>query len=172
MDEIAAFEAFMTKFLVSHSTESLTKASTKIQGLTAPGGTPKKKKNALRRIAAVNGESKIQTLQRQRHLPSQGSDDITPTWTFLSQSHFLNQNKGSEAHRAEKNGSRNENLNFSWWAKVNIPRNDHIKLNRSILSEIYKSQSFWFKILKTFTSLTACAISLQFSVSILSMCNH
>jgi hypothetical protein len=39
----------------------------------------KKKKNALRRIAAVNGEPKVQTLQRQRPISSQESDEITPT---------------------------------------------------------------------------------------------
>jgi len=48
-------------------------------GLHPSAGATKKKKNALRRIAAVNGEPKNQTLQRQRQLPSQESDEVTPT---------------------------------------------------------------------------------------------
>ncbi len=85
LDEIAAFEDFMNKFLVNHCDEAgtgtLVPQSQSLSNLGSNLGmnTGKKKKNALRRIAAVNGESKNLTLQRQRQLSSQESDEITPT---------------------------------------------------------------------------------------------
>jgi len=76
----------MNKFLVNHCDEggtgTLVPQSQSLSNLGSNLGmnTGKKKKNALRRIAAVNGESsKNVTLQRQRQLSSQESDEITPT---------------------------------------------------------------------------------------------
>ncbi len=69
----------MTNFMDSHAKDSNNKPPPEVKVSATSGTTPKKKKNALRRIAAVNGEPKIQTLQRQRQLPSQESDEVTPT---------------------------------------------------------------------------------------------
>jgi len=72
----------MNKFLVAHTEESSGTDSPQnhnLPGSNAGLTSSKKKKNALRRIAAVNGENKSQTLQRQRQLSSQESDEITPT---------------------------------------------------------------------------------------------
>ena len=82
LDEIAAFEEFMSRFMVRHCEES--EATTSIvvpqsQSMANLGSNlapVKKKKNALRRLAAVHGEP---TLQRQRPISSQESDEITPT---------------------------------------------------------------------------------------------
>jgi hypothetical protein len=72
----------MNRFLVNHCDETngtLVPQSQSMLNLGSNLSSAKKKKNALRRIAAVNGEPKIQTLQRQRQLSSQESDEITPT---------------------------------------------------------------------------------------------
>ena len=75
----------MNKFLVDScdgvNTGTLVPQSQSMSNLGSNLGltTTKKKKNALRRIAAVNSEPKNQTLQRQRQLSSQESDEITPT---------------------------------------------------------------------------------------------
>jgi hypothetical protein len=73
----------MTRFLISQSDDPTGKVTqqghTFIASVQQSANSMKKKKNALRRIAAVNGEPKIQTLQRQRQLSSQESDEVTPT---------------------------------------------------------------------------------------------
>ena len=73
----------MSRFMVRHCSDetSSTVVVTQSQSMSNLGSNlaPVKKKNALRRIAAVHVEPKIQTLQRQRPISSQESDDITPT---------------------------------------------------------------------------------------------
>ena len=74
----------MSRFMVRHCSDetSSTVVVTQSQSMSNLGSNlapVKKKKNALRRIAAVHVEPKIQTLQRQRPISSQESDDITPT---------------------------------------------------------------------------------------------
>jgi hypothetical protein len=75
----------MNRFMVRHCDEPAASV-TQSQSMSNLGSSlgsnlapAKKKKNALRRIAAVNGEPKVQTLQRQRPISSQESDEITPT---------------------------------------------------------------------------------------------
>jgi hypothetical protein len=72
----------MNRFMVRHCEEATTTTTTLVtqsQSMSNLGSNlapVKKKKNALRRLAAVHGEP---TLQRQRPISSQESDEITPT---------------------------------------------------------------------------------------------